>query len=398
MNKPDAVKNGDCVVCLSRDVSIFMEISKVPVFCNVLWSHREDALAAPHADICLGFCRNCGHIFNIAFEPDRMEYVQSYENPLHFSPRFQEYAVSLVEHLVDRYGLIDKDIVEIGCGDGYFLKILCEAGNNRGIGFDPSHSGKKTDETLPERIAIIQDYYSEQHAHYKADFICCRHVLEHIRFPRDFLNSVRRTIGGRSDAVTFFEVPNVMFTLRDLGIWDLIYEHCSYFSSNSLAHLFHACGFDVNRLTESFGGQFLCIEAIPRKAPETQRPHDGNDFMRMRKDVDAFTEKYHAKIQTHKHNLKRLCASGENAVIWGAGSKGVTFLNVLGIREEMEYVVDINPHKHGKYIPGTGQRVVPPQFLAEYRPDLIFVMNPLYLEEIHKILEGLHLSARFINV
>ena len=327
-----------------------------------------------------------------------MEYAQSYENPLHFSSRFQEYALSLVKDLVDRYGLIDKDIVEIGCGDGYFLKILCEAGNNRGTGFDPSYGGKESDEGLPDWITIIQEYYSEKHARCKADFICCRHVLEHIHFPCDFLSSIRRTIGDRSDAVAYFEVPNVLFTLRDLGIWDLIYEHCSYFSASSLAHLFHTCGFDVNRLTESFGGQFLCIEAIPRMATETSEPGGGYDLMTMCKDVDAFAEKYHNKIQTHTRNLEKLRSSGESAVIWGAGSKGVTFLNVLGIREEMEYVVDINPSKHGKYIPGTGQKVVPPAMMAEYQPERIFVMNPLYVEEIQKTLKGLHLSARILNV
>ena len=88
----------------------------------------------------LGFCRICGHIFNDAFNPDHIEYIQDYENSLHFSPRFHQYAETLAADLVKRYGLYEKTIIEIGCGRGDFLKLLCELGKNRGIGFDPSHA------------------------------------------------------------------------------------------------------------------------------------------------------------------------------------------------------------------------------------------------------------------
>lgn len=88
---------------------MFIEIPRVPVYCNVLWPTRDEALHAPRGDIRLAFCKGCTHIFNIAFDPGRMEYTQEYENPLHFSPRFQEYAMSLAERLIKDYDLYDKD-------------------------------------------------------------------------------------------------------------------------------------------------------------------------------------------------------------------------------------------------------------------------------------------------
>ena len=68
--------------------------------------------------------------------------------------------------------------------------------------------------------------------------------------------------------------------------------------------------------------------------------------------------------------------------MWGAGSKGVTFLNMIDSRYQIEYVIDINPRKHGKYIPGTGQKIVSPEFLREYIPDIVIVMNLIYENEI----------------
>ena len=72
----------------------------------------------------------------------------------------------------------------------------------------------------------------------------------------------------------------------------------------------------------------------------------------------------------------------EVSLVWGAGSKCVAFMSTLGGGEEIEYVVDINPHKHGKFVPGSGHQVVPPQFLTLYQPKLVVVMNPVYRDEI----------------
>jgi hypothetical protein len=79
-------------------------------------------------------------------------------------------------------------------------------------------------------------------------------------------------------------------------------------------------------------------------------------------------------------------------VVWGAGSKGVTFLNVLEVGELIAYIVDLNPRKHLKYIADTGQQIVSPEFLLTYRPEVVIVMNPIYLEEIQTLLDtmGLH--------
>jgi len=385
-----------CPVCNGTDVAVFVEIPQVPVHCNLLWASREEAIRAERGDLRLGFCRDCGHIFNLAFDPASMAYGRAYENSLHFSPRFQVYAGALAARLIDRYDLRGKDIIEIGCGKGDFLRLLCERGDNHGVGFDPGYVPERTDGAATERITFIQDFYSERYAGYKADLICCRHVLEHVRFPRDFLRGVRRAIGDQQETILFFEVPNVLFTLRDWGIWDMIYEHCSYFSANSLAHLFTSCGFEVCDLMEAYEGQFLCLEASPREDLAGFVGQPGSDLQEMTALVTSFADKYRRQVGSWRDKLEQMAQAGERAVVWGGGSKGVTFLNTLEVQDQIEYVVDINPRKQGVYIAGTGQRIVPPEFLRDYQPDVVVVMNPIYEGEIRRIIERLGLTSGFV--
>ncbi len=82
--------------------------------------------------------------------------------------------------------------------------------------------------------------------------------------------------------------------------------------------------------------------------------------------------------------------------MWGAGSKGVSFLNTVGIQDGIRYVVDVNPRKGGRYVVGTGQEIVAPEFLRGYRPDITIVMNRIYDREIRGIMETLGVRTEFV--
>jgi len=371
-----------CLVCESTDIVVFAEISQVPVHCNILWKTREEASQAPKGDIELGFCGGCGHIFNMSFDPDRVNYNEAYENSLHFSPRFQEYAEALATRLIDRHHLRGKDIVEIGCGDGTFLSMLCEFGGNCGVGFDPGCDGRKGTSKKHNNMTFISDVYSERYADHMGDLVCCRHVLEHIPDPREFLVQLNRRIRSERDTVVYFEVPNVMYTLQDAGIWDIIYEHCSYFSIPSFTRLFLETAFVPIDVSVAFGNQYLCLEASKKQGKKNGGWDFGDEIREIVKIVHSFAKQYEDKLDLWSSNLYRMMEDGKRMVLWGAGSKGVTFLNTLPRGAAIHHVVDINPRKHGMYVPGTGQQIVSPEQLAHIRPDVILVMNPLYTDEI----------------
>ena len=393
-----------CPVCGHEAGEPFFEAESVPVFCNVLWPTREAALAAPCARISLVFCRECGLIHNAAFDPALTEYSPAYENSLHFSPRFQQYAMELAKRLIERHNLNGKNVVEIGCGQGDFLALLAEYGACRCVGFDPSFDEANAE--YDENVTIRREYYgvgrdAEQHAAMPADLICCRHVLEHIPNPLAFLQGVRRaadgaSAGDRSEMMVFFEVPNAIFTLRDLAVWDVIYEHCSYFTPVSLGELFERAGFEPLTISEEYEGQFIVIEARIRKGePE---PDDEVKFLPDVATLCAnFSSAYRSKADYWADRLETLRAENSHTALWGAGSKGVTFLNALHVTHDtVAAVVDINPRKTGRFIPGTGQEVISPEFLPLDPPDTVIVMNPVYEEEIRSMLAELCIKAQVL--
>lgn len=391
-------EGSDCPVCRSTHTAVFIDISGVPVFCNALCESRAEALAAPRGEIRLAYCADCGHVFNAAFDPELLKYAPGYETSLHFSPRFQSYAEDTARRLVDRYGLRSKTVLEIGCGQGEFLALLCAAGGNRGLGFDPSHLPREAGGEGSPQITFIQDLYSERYAHYHADLVCCRHVLEHVARPADLLGQLRRTIGDRRETVVFIEVPNVLYTLRDMGIWDLIYEHCSYFSASSLRTAFVLSGFAVRDLQEAYGEQFLWVEALPDGGSPARGDHGAAVPSELGRLVAAFAARYEEKVANWKAETRRMVAAGRRTAIWGGGSKGVTFLNTLGVREEIAWVVDINPRKQGMHVPGTGQPIIAPQVLKDYGIDRILLMNPIYRTEIEDQVRQLGLDAEIYCV
>lgn len=386
-----------CSVCASSDTFIIMELRDIPILCNVKWPTPAQARNTAKGDISLSFCNNCAHVFNHVFEHDRFSYSAQYENTLSFSPLFQEYTHRLVLDLTRRYNLHSKTIVDIGCGDCNFLTSLCELGQNDGIGFDPSLEHRPDLDEKNLKIRFIPDMYSERHASLYADFICCRHVLEHIPDPLGFLQRIRKSIGNHLNSVLFFEVPNALFIFRDLSIWDIIYEHYSYFHETSLEYLFRISGFSVQKIYEAYSGQFLCIEATP--AEKTEIPAG---FIERVKSFSQYALKFQTafkeKLERLSFKLGEIQKKSHRAVVWGAGSKGVMFCNIMKVCETVKYVVDINPRKEGMHISGTGQKIVSPQFLSRYRPEVIFVMNSIYLNEISKMLREQKLSSELFIV
>lgn len=388
----DPVSTKPCPVCGSGHLTPCLDIPRIPVFCNVLFASREAALAAPTGAMDLRYCPDCGHLHNAAFDPDLVRYSPDYENSLHHSPRFQDFAQSLAKDLDARHRLSGKTVVEIASGQGDFLKVLASLSGCRAVGFDPAYRG--VDGEI-EGVEIIPEHYSDHHARRSADLILCRHALEHIADPAIFVRMVRHAIGDRPTAV-YFEVPDARFTLQQLGIWDLIYEHCGYFTRESLTRVFEQAGFLVNAVECNFGGQFLGLHGSTTEHGGRDSPADRLDeanLIELARLVAEFSAAYRAKVERYESELSALARSGGRAVIWGAGSKGVSLVNSVASHGAISALVDLNPLKHGRFVPGTGHPVISPKELRSIRPELVIVLNPQYRDEIAADLETLGLRA-----
>lgn len=377
--------SGACPCCAAPSPRSLEPIRGVPVLCNVLHADRDAARAAAAGDLDLRFCESCGHLWNAAFAPDRVTYDAEYENSLHYSARFQAFARALAADLAARHGLAGGTVVEIACGKGDFLGLLREAGAARAVGFDPSFEPDRHGEV--PGVEVRRELFTAATAgDLSCDLLCCRHALEHMADPVDFLRLIHGALAGSPAAPVYLEVPNGFWTLRDLGVWDLIYEHPQYFSARSLATAMARAGFAPEAVDEAFGGQFLGCRAVRRDGPVAAPRTDLADPAALGARFDAAARERRGAWAERLAGWRR---EGRRAVLWGAGSKGVTFLNVLGAGEEIAGVVDINPHKQGRYVPGTGHPVLAPDAVAAVDPVAVVVMNPLYRDEI-----GADLAAR----
>src|SRR5262245_1844123 len=130
-----------CDACASADLIPFADLGDIPVLCGVHWPDPEAASASPVGRMVLGRCGECGYVRNIAFDPCVLVCDTTMDTNLHHSPAFQAFSAELVEHLVKRFELDGKRVLDIGCGQGEFLRELCHAGSCTGVGYDAMYAG-----------------------------------------------------------------------------------------------------------------------------------------------------------------------------------------------------------------------------------------------------------------
>jgi len=381
-----------CVACGEWASQLILQIASVPALCNELCFSRAAALEAKVASIDLVSCARCGHTYNAAFDPGVIDYGPDYENSLHFSPRFREYSTSLISSLAARYNLAGRNIVEVGCGSGEFLMGLCKATGAHGFGFDPSYNGPSNPDG---RSTFTTESFFESGAIPSTALLCNRHVLEHVESPRSFVSAIADKLHEADATALYLEVPNGLYTLRDLGIWDIIYEHPSYFCATSLAHVVRAAGFDVQSVEESFGGQFLGLHGrLAQAEPSTSAaPVAKDDAPAL---AEVFGEAYRQKTEEWRTTLAALRAQERGVALWSAGSKGSSFLNVLDAGDTVQFVVDVNPKKQGKFMAGTGHAIVAPDAVRNSEIDTVILMNPMYEGEVRSMLDELRPGVKLL--
>lgn len=387
-----------CPCCGSKGADTIYRVSAIPVHSCVLLDTPEAARAFPKRDLALAFCDDCGFAFNAIFDEAAMRYSTDFEESQHFSDTFNGFAARLAAEIADRCETPGKRLLEIGCGKGEFLAELCKVGDARGIGIDPGYRADVGRDNASDRLEFIVDHFGPRYAGLQADVVLCRHTLEHISQVGSFVDDIRAMIGPCYDTWVMFETPDFKRVLAEAAFWDIYYEHCSYFSPGTHARLFRDRGFEVTDLELAYGDQYIIQYARPASANTAPRLSLEGDRDEMRELADAFVERVRQVKDAWRDRLAAARAAGKRVVLWGGGSKAVSFLTTLGITDEVQAAVDINPYKQGKFTPGSGHPVIAPTDLIAHRPDMVVVMNPIYVNEVGKSLAALGLNPQLMSV
>lgn len=378
------MKAGTCLVCGGSDLEPVVDLGSSPATTGALHDDAAGARAVRCGRMELVGCRACGHVSNRAFDEALVDYDASYDNSLHFSAAFQRYASALAERLVASYPLAGKHVVEIGSGRGDFLAALTSLAGATGTGYDPSYT---PDQERPG-IRLIPEYFRPEQGNQPYDLLVCRHVMEHLSDPTSLLAGLRAS--APADAIYYLEVPAAEFCFGACGMWDCIYPHVSYFSRTSLRHLVERCGFEVLAEGTGFDGEFLWLEARPTARPAgTPAAEDVEAHLAM---VRRFAERWQQAVGAWRGRVDGRVGGDDGLALWGAGAKAVTFLNAVDPSARM-HVTDLNPRKWGRYMPGTGHLVQPPESLLTEGVSEVLITNPVYRAEIACRLQEMGVSA-----
>ncbi|GAB3709136.1 class I SAM-dependent methyltransferase [Spirosoma flavus] len=334
-------------------------VTHIPIFQNKLYPSFQDAVQSTTGDVELVIDPDSGLVKNRYFDPQLMEYDENYQNEQNYSPYFQHY-LEEVSDTVESFINHNKslNIIEIGCGKGYFLEHLRRKGYYV-TGYDPTYEG--------DADYIVKDYFGQNNEKTNGDMLILRHTMEHIPNPFSFLRTIAEANGHRGKI--FIEVPTLDWIADNNAFWDVFYEHCNYFTESSFGNLFSTA--QTGRL---FNGQYMYLFADLADLKSTIDEHV-IDKDKLMLDFSGTLEKWTKWLEQYHQ---------EGIAVWGAGAKGSTFVNRLDREVTLvKCLVDISPRKYGRYVAGTGHPVLSPDAFRT-RTDVrhILVMNPNYLDEI----------------
>ncbi len=376
--------NPTCPVCGDKHTRIALSRAVMPVMQNRVYRTRKRALATSRASFTLRVCRHCGFAFNSRFNPKLLQYDARYDNRVP-SETFEEYYREIAGRLRKVHGLKDGLVVDIGCGKGHFLEVLCKSANKiDAIGIDPSL--EKVGRV--GRITWIRDTFRKGQLEREPSLVICRHVLEHIPSPLDFLKMVRDGLSAFDSVPCFFEVPDLQWIAKNNAFWDLCYEHCNYFTKESISYALELAGFKVVSVSTAFSGQYLWIEA---KTDESRNAHEKSGSSPKSADrIMSFGAGEKKFVKSAQAKLRAIRKLKHEIAVWGMATKGVVFSMLVDPAGTLiKYHVDINQNKQGWYAPATGAKILAPEKMqSEKLPITVIVMNPNYVEEIWRMCKG----------
>jgi len=371
-----------CRFCGSYDLAEVLDLGAQPPS-NSFLSEARLLEPEPHYALVLYHCEQCG-LVQVPATANAHDIFSDYVYFSSFSDTWLDHAQRYVDTVVKRFGLGPRSqVIEIASNDGYLLQYVIARGIPA-LGIEPARNVAETAqrkgvETLVEFFTLdLAKRLAEQGR--SADLIIGNNVLAHVPPLNDFVAGLQILL--KPDGVITMEFPHLVQLIEQMQFDTIYHEHYSYYSLLVAERIFAAHRlriFDVETLP-THGGS-LRIYACHANAAHPQMP----SVERLKKaEIDGGYDRrevyaaFGHRVYALKRDLLDFFAAkkrqGHSIAGYGAAAKGNTLLNFLGARSDfIDFVVDRNPAKQGKYLPGSHIAVLAPDAVGQHRPDFLVI-------------------------
>ncbi len=378
-----------CRSCGGDRLEVFLSLGRLPLSDDFLSPERL-CREEPRYPLDVAFCHDCTLVQILETVPPEELFGEDYPYFSSFTDTLLAHARANVEARIAERGLgPDSLVIELASNDGYLLQYY----RARGIpvlGIDPAPGPVRA--AREKGIETLQAFFGRELAQEiatsgrRADVVHANNVLAHVADTNGFVAGIATIL--KPEGVAVIEAPYVR-DLIDHGEFDTIYhEHLCYFSVTALTGLFARHGLHLNRVERLaiHGGSLrLFVEHREARDPSVAR------LLEEERELGITGFSYYARFGERVAAirdrltalLRGLKAEGARIVGYGAAAKGTILLNYCGIGTDiLDYVVDRNVHKQGRYVPGVRLRIEPPSRIMETRPDYLLILPWNFKDEI----------------
>jgi len=378
-----------CRSCGSTNLDVFLDLGITPLADRLVTAETLDQ-PEPVFPLKTAFCRDCTLVQITETVSPEILFADAYPYYSSFSPALLAHSRANAEDLVARRKLgPDSFVIELASNDGYLLRNYVAAGIPV-LGIDPADGPAAAAEKIgvPTMNAFFTEGLADDlaAAGRQADVVHGNNVLAHVADTNGFVSGIAKIL--KPGGVAVIEAPYLKPLIDHVEFDTIYHEHLCYFSITALDALFRRHGLflnEIKHLSIHGGSVRLYVEKVDavgesvrrQLALETESGLTSADYFQ---DFSARVEGLKVKLIDMVGSLK---AEGKRVAAYGAAAKGATMINYVGLGPDLiDFVVDRNVHKQGKFMPGQKLPIRPPEALLEEQPDVTVMLAWNFAEEI----------------